>query len=186
MLKKYFCLVLVVLIIGSQVACGSTHKSGSSSESMQGSHPMSSMAMDSGSSLPAGLKKAAHPKFPKGSRVILLADHMPGMNHAKATIVAAYRTHVYSVTYKPMTGGKTVRNHKWVVQQELATQSKKLLPTGAKVKLNANHMQGMRGATGRIDTSQTTTVYIVNYKNTKTGKLMKDHKWVIESELKAR
>ncbi|MFX3616313.1 MAG: YdhK family protein [Sporolactobacillus sp.] len=186
MLKKYLCLVLAVLIIGSQVACDSTHKSGSSSESIQGSHPMSSMAMDLGSSLPAGLEEAAHPKFPKGGKVILLADHMPGMKSAKATIVGAYRTHVYSVTYKPVTGGKTIRNHKWVVQQELATQSKKLLPTGAKVKLNANHMQGMRGATGRIDTAQTTTVYIVNYKDTRTGKLVKDHRWVIESELKAR
>lgn len=55
----------------------------------------------------------------KGDDVTLAADHMKGMDGAEATIDSAEQTTVYMVDFKPTTGGKTVKNHKWVTEDEL-------------------------------------------------------------------
>ena len=54
----------------------------------------SSMAMDHGDGgpVPAGMKPASDPKYPVGSKVILTADHMEGMDGARASVVGAYAT----------------------------------------------------------------------------------------------
>ena len=54
-----------------------------------------------------------------GDEVTLAADHMKGMDGAKATIDQADQTTVYMVDFKPTTGGKTIKNHKWVTEDEL-------------------------------------------------------------------
>lgn len=54
-----------------------------------------------------------------GDNVIIMADHMKGMKGATATINSAIKTTVYMVDYKPTTGGETVKNHKWVTEEEL-------------------------------------------------------------------
>lgn len=41
---------------------------------------------------------------------------------AKATIVGAYDTTAYAVTYTPTTGGPVVKNHKWVIESELSAK----------------------------------------------------------------
>lgn len=53
------------------------------------------------------------------SKVVLEAEHMPGMKGATATIDSAERTTVYMVTYTPTTGGEPVKNHKWLVENEI-------------------------------------------------------------------
>lgn len=144
----------------------------------------SSMPMDhgDGSPVPAGMKRAADPKYAVGSTVILTADHMGGMDGARATVVGAYATFTYAVNYTPATGGSMVKDHKWVVQQEIQDAGSKRLADGAKVVLTTDHMEGMKGAHGTVASSTDQTVYVVDY--TAGGMTMKNHKWVVEDEMK--
>ena len=82
---------------------------------------MDNMEMSHSSSRkgPKGLKEAKNPAFPVGSKAIILADHMPNMKGAEATIVGAYDTTVYMVDYIS-TAGEKVKNHKWLVESELS------------------------------------------------------------------
>lgn len=142
----------------------------------------SSMTMNHGGSVPAGMKATARPKYPVGSAVILTADHMGGMSGARAIVVGAYSTYTYAVDYTPTTGGAIVKNHKWVVQQEIRNAGSRRLANGSKVVLATDHMSGMSGATATIAGSTDQTVYVVNY--TDGGTTIKDHKWVVQDEMK--
>ncbi|MEH7378924.1 YdhK family protein [Bacillus sp. JJ1533] len=133
--------------------------------------------------VPEGLAEAENPTYPVGSKVIMHADHMPGMNGAEATVSGAYRTTVYSVTYTPTTGGEPVENHKWVIHEEIENAGGEPYKPGDEVVLNADHMEGMKGATATIDTAKQTTVYMVDFTDTKTGEKVTNHKWVTEDEL---
>ncbi|MCO7124425.1 YdhK family protein [Sporolactobacillus shoreicorticis] len=186
MLKKIISsagLIILVLL----TACGTTQNADSGHSSTHESSSHESMDhMESDDDQTLDLQEANNPNYKKGSKITLLNGHMAGMKNAKGTVEAVYTTHVYSVSYKPITGGKPVRNHKWVVQEELATKSNALLPKGTKVKLKAGHMEGMNGATATIDSGSKTNVYRVSYTDTNTGKLMKHHQWMREDELKKR
>lgn len=67
------------------------------------------------------IKNGGEP-FSKGAEVTLMADHMKGMNGAKATIDSVQQTTVYVVDYTPTTGGAPVKNHKWVTESELSAK----------------------------------------------------------------
>ncbi|MBM7607299.1 hypothetical protein JOD29_000536 [Lysinibacillus composti] len=135
--------------------------------------------------VPEGLQVAENPTFPVGSNAIIQSDHMPGMKGAEATIVGAYDTTVYTVSYTPTTGGAPVTNHKWVIHEELADAGEAPLEPGTEVTINADHMEGMQGATATIDSAEETTVYMVNFTST-TGEKVTNHKWVTEGELSAK
>lgn len=135
--------------------------------------------------IPKGLKKAENPTFEVDSKALIKADHMNGMNGAEATIVGAYDTTVYTVSYTPTTGGKKVTDHKWVIHEEIKDAGDKPLAAGTDVILNADHMKGMKGAKAVIDSAEQTTVYMVDYTPTNGGKKVTNHKWVTESELSA-
>ncbi|MFY3790260.1 YdhK family protein [Ureibacillus sp. MALMAid1270] len=135
--------------------------------------------------VPEGLKEAENPTFPVGSIAIIQSDHMPGMKGADATIVGAYDTTVYTVSYTPTTGGEPVTNHKWVIHEELEGADEAPLEPGKEVTINANHMEGMQGATATIDSAEETTVYMIDFTST-TGEQVTNHKWVTESELSAQ
>lgn len=137
----------------------------------------------SGGEVPQGLTEAENPTYPVGSKVILHADHMAGMNGAEATVSGAFDTTVYSVTYTPTTGGEPVENHKWVVHEEIENPSEESYKPGDQVVLNAEHMKGMDGATATIDTAEQTTVYMVDYTDEETGEQITNHMWVTEDEL---
>lgn len=137
--------------------------------------------MDGGPA-PASIKVAENPKYPVGSKVTLTADHMPGMNGAEATIAGAYQTTTYVVDYTPTNGGEPVKNHKWVVQEELKDPASDPLKVGDKAVMTATHMAGMEGAEATISEVNTETVYMVDYKY--DGMEMTNHKWVVESEIK--
>lgn len=132
--------------------------------------------------VPEGLKAAENPTYPVGTQALIETDHMPGMKGAKATIVGAYDTTVYTISYTPTNGGPEVKNHKWVIQEELKDAGKEPLQPGTEVVVNADHMEGMEGATAVIDSAEQTTVYMVDFTST-TGEEVKNHKWVTESEL---
>lgn len=144
--------------------------------------------MDEGHSdsveIPEGLKKAKNPEFPVGSKAIIKANHMKGMEGATATIVGAYDTIAYAISYTPTTGGKRVTNHKWVIQEEIKEAKDDVpLKPGTKVTIEASHMKGMKGATATIESAIKTTVYMVDYTPTTGGKRVINHKWLIEDEL---
>lgn len=146
---------------------------------------MSDMHKMDGGPAPAGMTAAKNPRFRVGSKVTLTADHMAGMKNAPATVVAAYTTNTYAVNYTPTTGGKMVKDHKWVVQQELKDAGTKRLADGSGITITADHMDGMKGARGTVASSTNQTVYMVNY-TTPNGMTLKNHKWVVEDEMKTR
>ena len=45
------------------------------------------------------------------------------MDGAIATIVGAYETTAYAISYTPVTGGERVENHKWVTGDEISAES---------------------------------------------------------------
>ncbi|CAM4321378.1 MULTISPECIES: YdhK family protein [Paenibacillus] len=138
------------------------------------------------SEVPEGLKEAANPEYKVGDQVIITEGHMAGMKGATATIVGAYDTNVYAVSYTPTTGGDPVTNHKWVIQQDLKDAGDQLYAPGTEVVLNVDHMPGMKGATATVDTGEQTTVYMVDYTPTTGGEPVRNHKWVTGDELKAK
>ncbi|KAB2496113.1 YdhK family protein [Priestia endophytica] len=133
--------------------------------------------------VPADLQKAKHPHFKVGSEAIITSDHMEGMKGAQATVEGAYNTVAYVVSYKPTTGGKTVKNHKWVIQEEIKNAENETTEKGDKVIIKANHMKGMKGAEATIVSAKETTVYMVSYTSKTSGEELKNHKWVTEDEL---
>lgn len=139
-------------------------------------HPMD------GGPAPEGIREAESPKHPVGSTVTLTADHMEGMNGAKATIAGAYDTYTYAVNFTPTTGGDPVADHKWVVQEEITDAGDQRLANGSEVRLEADHMKGMKDAKATIASSTDETVYMVDYES--DGMKMTNHKWVVESEIK--
>lgn len=196
-MKKLRFFLVLAGIIGLISGCGnSTDHSNHSmsktetkqSESKQ--HDMDHSEMDhsemnhsSSGELPKGLKEAKNPTYQVGSQVLLQTEHMKGMKDATATIVGAYETFAYVVSYTPTTGGAEVKNHKWVVHEEIKNPNNHPLKPGAKVVLDADHMTGMKGATATIDSVEKTTVYMVDYTPTTGGEKVKNHKWITESEI---
>lgn len=143
------------------------------------------MEHSSSGEIPEGLKVAENPTYEVGSHAILETDHMEGMKGAEATIVGAYDTTAYVVSYTPTTGGERVENHKWVIREEIENSDKDQLEPGSEVVLKADHMKGMDGATAVIESAEETIVYMVDYTPTTGGEEVKNHKWVTESELSA-
>lgn len=98
----------------------------------------------------------------------------------------AYKTYAYEVSYTPTNGGDKVNNHKWVVNEEVADAPEDGFKKGDTVKLEADHMSGMKNAEAKIDDVEETTVYIVDYQSTDNDKMVKNHKWMTGDELKTR
>ncbi|TWT25989.1 YdhK family protein [Planomicrobium sp. CPCC 101110] len=135
--------------------------------------------------VPEGLAEAEAPAFGVGDKAMISASHMEGMDGAEATIVGAYDTTVYAVTYTPSGGGETVKNHKWVIHEELENPGEAPLKAGDKATLAADHMEGMDGAEATIDSAEETTVYMLDFTPTNGGEKVTNHKWVTENELTA-
>lgn len=157
--------------------------SDSSMMSSESGMDMESMMHDDSGELPDGLKKAENPKYEVGSTAIIQADHMEGMKGAEATIVGAFDTTVYEVSYQPTTGAERVENHKWVTQEEIEEAGESVIANGTEVTLEADHMEGMDDAPATIEASKTTTIYMIDYEPTTGGDTVKNHKWVTEDEL---
>src|SRR5699024_8184624 len=143
-------------------------------------------AHKSESKAPNGIKTTDDGKFKKGDEVTITAGHMPGMKNAEATVKGAYETYAYVVSYTPTNGDEKVSNHKWVVNEEVADATENGFKKGDTVKLEADHMPGMKGAEAKIDDVNKTTVYVVDYRSTENDKMVKNHKWMTSNELKSR
>jgi hypothetical protein len=133
--------------------------------------------------VPSELKVAENPTYAVGSKSIIKEGHMEGMKGAEATIVGAYNTVAYSISYTPTDGGERVENHKWVIHEEIIDAGEAPLNPGSEVTINADHMKGMEGAVAEIDSAEETTVYMINFTSTTGGEEVTNHKWVTEEEL---
>jgi Protein of unknown function (DUF1541) len=178
-LKNNLIAVLLLAFSLTLAACGNDEKENQKEETHDG------MDHSGSGEVPKALKEAKDPAFPVDSKAIIKADHMKGMDGAEATIVGAYDTTVYTVSYTPTTGGKKITDHKWVIHEELKDPGDQPFKEGTEVTLNADHMKGMKGAKATIDSAEQTTVYMVDYTPTTGGEKVTNHKWVTESELSA-
>lgn len=196
--KKIMIAALLIVSAFILAACGEgngetdtegndANQQNKSEESSSDSQGNMSKHMSSSGEVPAGLKEAENPKYEVGSTATIKAEnmHMEGMSGAKATIAGAYNTTAYTVSFTPTNGGEPVKNHKWVIHEELLVgdPGDNSLEQGTEVTLNADHMKGMDGVTAVIDSALETTVYMVNFTPTTGGEQVVNHKWVVESEL---
>ncbi|RYI28449.1 DUF1541 domain-containing protein [Bacillus infantis] len=161
------------------------HQSGQSAGEQEDHTGMDHSEMDhSGSGeIPQSMKEAENPKYKVGSKVIIEEGHMPGMQGAEATVAAVYDTTVYTVSYDPVTGGDRIENHKWVVHEELQDSGEEPFEPGSEAIIEAEHMEGMKGAAAIIDTAEQKTVYVINFTPKDGGAEVKNHLWVTEEEL---
>ncbi|MCD8915543.1 YdhK family protein [Staphylococcus simulans] len=159
-------------------ACGTQEQSDKQSEQHQMEHNQKSDA-------PKQMTQAKDSQFKKGDKVILKEGHMPGMMNAEGKVKGVYHTKVYQVSYEPTNGGKKVNHHKWVVNEEIKDAPKEGFKSGDQVTLEADHMKGMKDAKATIDKVEDKNVYMVDYKDTDNGKIVKNHKWMTEDELEA-
>ncbi|MNZ97635.1 hypothetical protein D3C78_1168840 [compost metagenome] len=49
--------------------------------------------------------------------------------------------------------------------------------------MDADHLDGMKGAEATIESAEHTTIYMVDYTSTTNGEKVQNHQWVTESEL---
>uniref|UniRef100_UPI00403F16CB DUF1541 domain-containing protein n=1 Tax=Candidatus Enterococcus willemsii TaxID=1857215 RepID=UPI00403F16CB len=146
---------------------------------MEHNHHM--MHHDESGHLPKGIKEATEAKYPVGTRVKLLTDHMSDMLDAEAVVVGVYDTTVYSVTYNDTESGELVEDHKWVVDGEVSYEGS--VGIGDEVTIQATHMAGMNGAKGQIVRVTHEPVYMVDYYSSDHKRWVKNHQWVVESEV---
>lgn len=184
MMKKIVIGIVSLATAFTLSACASDDKEARKHENIEMDH--SGMNHSSTGEVPESVKVADNPTYEVGSQAILKTDHMEGMKGAEATIVGAYDTIAYIISYTPISGGERVENHKWVIQEELKDAGDKILEPGTKVTIEADHMDGMKGAAADIDSAELTTVYMVDYTPTSGGEIVKNHKWVTESELSTK
>lgn len=175
-MKKQLYLIIIAAAL-TLSACGN--------DNSYGNKIMEDTSHSSSSDVPENLKVAENPIFKIGSEAIIQADHMEGMKEATATIVGAFDTTAYIVSYRPTTGGFPVTNHKWIIHEEIKKAADKPYESGSEVVMEADHMKDMKGATAQINSAEHTTVYMIDYTPTTGGDKVKNHKWVTEDELSA-
>jgi len=185
--KKQLLFLSAAIVIGLS-GCGNNTSNESPNNNNETEHENMDMNMNHSSSgeVPENLKVAENPTYKVGREAIIKTDHMEGMDGAVATIVGAYDTTAYAISYTPVTGGERVENHKWVIKEEIEDADDKTLEQGTEVNIEADHMEGMEGATAEIDSAEQTTVYMIDYTPTTGGEKVTNHKWVSESELSAK
>ena len=185
--RKWHAGLLTVVAAMALSACSEDPSETKKEDATEQNAEMDHSTMDHSSSgdVPETLKNAENPTYPVGSTAIITDEHMDGMKGAEATIVGAYDTTAYMISYEPTTGGDRVEKHKWVIHEELIDAGDAPLTPGTEVKTDASHMEGMENAKVTIDEAIQTTVYMIDYVSTTDGETVKNHKWVTENELTA-
>lgn len=71
------------------------------------------------------------------------------------------------------------------VPDDLVESENPTFEVGSEAIIQANHMEGMEGATATISGAYDTTAYSVSFTPTTGGEPVEDHKWVIHEELES-
>ncbi|MDO3409545.1 YdhK family protein [Saccharibacillus sp. CPCC 101409] len=176
----------LALLAGCSSGSNESRQAGSGSETGSSQGDMAGMNHGSSGEMPEGLQDAANPKYPVGTEVTIRGEHMEGMDGATGTVTGAYDTTIYSLSYTPTTGGDPVTDHEWIIHEELKNAGSEPLKPGDKAIIEADHMEGMRGAEATIDTAEQGVIYMLDYTPTTGGETVKNHMWVTEDELSAK
>lgn len=129
------------------------------------------------------LAPALYPDFPVGTYVVIHTDHMANMVSARGRISGAYNTKVYGVSYQDPMTGEEIKDHKWVIHEEVANSKGKEYALGDQVILKADHMEGMAGTTATITLIDPGPVYMVDYLPSDGSAEEKNHQWVTGDEI---
>jgi hypothetical protein len=181
-MKKQLVFMGITAVFGLS-GCGGGEESGQKTTESTEESSHAGMHHSGSGEVPDGLQTAEKPNFEPGSHALIQADHMEGMDGAEATIVGAYDTTAYTITYTPTTGGEPVKEHEWVIKEEVQAGAGESVEPGTKVTVKADHMEGMDGAEAVIDSAEQTTVYMVDYTPTTGGEKVTNHQWLTENEL---
>ncbi|MBM7578057.1 YdhK family protein [Jeotgalibacillus terrae] len=138
--------------------------------------------------IPEGLEMAEDPAFAEGDTVTINASHFPGMEGAEGTVVGAYQTNAYSISYEPSDGGDMVEDYHWVIDEETFSSSLQApYEEGAEVEITAQRVDGMYGVMAEIHSVQEdATVYMVDFSLTDREETVLNYKWLAEDELSAQ
>ena len=137
-MKKQLVFLSIATIIGLSGCGNDTNQENHANSNKESKHENlnhEGMNHSSSGEIPKGLKEAKNPTYKVGSEAIMHTDHMEGMNGAKATIVGAFYTTAYTISYTPTTGGERVTNHKWVIHEEIKNAGDKPLKPGTEVTI---------------------------------------------------
>ncbi|WKN29149.1 YdhK family protein [Apilactobacillus kunkeei] len=147
-----------------------------SADSMSNMHDMSSMKMDKKTTKKSSMKmtkKSAKKTATKKSTMKMTKESSKKMSMK------------HSMTSGMMMDGLEMNmNSKLPKGLKKATHAK--FHVGQKVTLKAKHMEGMYNAKATVAGVYKTNLYEINFMPTNGGKMVKDHKWVVSSELKAK
>lgn len=130
------------------------------------------------------LQPAKAAKYPLGTPVTINADHMEGMQGADGYVSGVFDTTIYAIDYLDANGNE-VKNHKWIIQEEIANHQNKAYQVGDKVVLTPGHISGLggEGAEATIVMVVEGPAYMVDYRTTDGDVLIEQHQWVSEDEL---
>lgn len=177
--------VLVLVVSGAQAEMFMTPESMANPTHAEDAAGKSGHGGDHAMTAVDDFKAAANPLYPVGTEVVIDTDHMPGMQGAKGVVSGAFDTTLYAVDYTDA-DGTAVKNHRWVVSEEIEG-GLKAFDVGDSVALkSAGHMESLGGAGLEAVIVQVVDgpAYMVDYDPTDGDARVMNHQWVAEFELK--
>ena len=128
---------------------------------------------------------AEAPRYPVGTQALLQADHMPGMKGAVAVISGAFDTVLYAITYTRSDTGEVVKDHRWVIREEIQGFGEVPFQEGEFVTLLPGHISGMggEGVLAEITLAVPGVAYMVDFTPLDGMEPVLNHQWVSEEEL---
>ena len=154
-----------------------------SAEAINGAHG----AMEMHSMTPVDrLTPTVDPMYPVGAQVVIETDHMVAMMGARGVVSGAFDTTLYAVDYTA-SDGTEVKNHRWVVSEEIVGGADKTFEVGDTVTLGQGHMEslGGTGLSAVIVQVVDGPAYMVDYDPTDGSARVVNHQWVAGFELKS-
>ena len=149
-------------------------------DSMSNMHDMSSMKME---------KKTTKKSTKKSS--MKMTKKSAKKNTAKKSTMKMTKKSSKKMNMKhSMMGGMMMDGLEMNMNSKLPKGLKKAthakFHVGQKVTLKAKHMEGMYNAKATVAGVYKTDLYEIDFMPTNGGKMVKNHKWVVASELKAK
>lgn len=128
---------------------------------------------------------AANPEYPVGTEVLLAANHMPGMQGAIARVSGAFETTLYAITYTRRDTGEVVKDHKWVIHEEITGHGEDPFSVGEIITLLPGHISGMGGEGVQAEITELSpgVAYMVDFSPVDGSEHITGHQWVSEEEL---
>ena len=131
------------------------------------------------------LSPAASPAYPVGTDALITADHMPGMKGAVARISGAFDTVLYAINYTRSDTAEVIKDHRWVIQEEIEGHGEVPYKAGDEVTLLPGHISGMggEGVQAKIAEVMPGVAYMVDFTPGDGTQRVLNHQWLSQEEL---